>query len=157
MNDVYSIVLKLVAKAINEDYVLNFNEYEKIDWGKVHPFATVQGVSAIVMDAIRLLPKEIRPTGNVLFQWIGQICLMENTYSVHKEAIRFLADFYSEHGFRMMLLKGYGLSTCWPVPKHRPTGDIDIFIGQKLEEPAFGRKGIWKEADRIVKKVGNQN
>lgn len=34
----------------------------------------------------------------------------------------------------MLLLKGDGLSLAWPVPKHRPTGDIDIFLFGKQQE-----------------------
>ena len=39
----------------------------------------------------------------------------------------------------MMLLKGYGLSLFYPVPEHRPCGDIDIWL--------FGRQ---PEADKLV-------
>lgn len=46
----------------------------------------------------------------------------------------------------MMLLKGYGLSLNYPVPSHRPVGDIDIYL--------WGR---WAEADRMVEeKLGIQ-
>ena len=38
-----------------------------------------------------------------------------------------------------MLLKGYGLSLFYPVPEHRPCGDIDIWL--------FGRQ---PEADKLV-------
>lgn len=50
----------------------------------------------------------------------------------------------------MMLLKGYGLSICWPVPEHRPVGDIDIYLGLADSGCAFGHKNIWKEADKVV-------
>jgi hypothetical protein len=39
----------------------------------------------------------------------------------------------------MMLLKGVGLSQYYPVPAHRPTGDIDVYL--------FGKQ---KEADRLI-------
>lgn len=44
-------------------------------------------------------------------------------------------------GIRMLLLKGYGCSLCYPKPEHRPTGDIDVYL--------FGKKD---EADDLVEK-----
>ena len=40
-----------------------------------------------------------------------------------------------------MLLKGYGLSLCYPVSEHRPCGDIDIWL--------FGRQ---QEADKLMRR-----
>ena len=44
-------------------------------------------------------------------------------------------------GIRMLLLKGYGCSLCYPKSEHRPTGDIDVYL--------FGKKD---EADDLVEK-----
>lgn len=52
-----------------------------------------------------------------------------------------LARLYANNGIRMMVVKGYGLSLDWPVPNHRPVGDLDIYN--------FGK---WKEADVLVAK-----
>lgn len=38
-----------------------------------------------------------------------------------------------------MLLKGYGLSLYWPNPKHRPTGDIDVYLGH-----------LWQFGDQLI-------
>lgn len=42
----------------------------------------------------------------------------------------------------MMVLKGYGLSLDWPVPNHRPVGDLDIY-----------NFGNWQEADILICKA----
>lgn len=39
----------------------------------------------------------------------------------------------------MMLLKGYGLSLNYPIPSHRPLGDIDIYLWD-----------LWRYADQMV-------
>ena len=112
-----------------------------IDWRTVYGIAVHQGVSAILLDAIGRLPAEARPPKPVLMQWIGQTTMMERMYAKHRERIVELADFYKQHGIKMLLLKGYGCSLCYTKPEHRPTGDIDVFL--------FGRQD---EADFLVEK-----
>ena len=60
-----------------------------------------------------------------------------------------MAAFYNEHGYKMMLLKGYACSLDWPKPEHRPCGDIDIWLfGQQKEadDALATEKGV--EIDR---------
>lgn len=114
---------------------------DNINWQSLYPLAIHQGISAILLDAIGLLPSEMRPPKPTLLQWIGQSTMMERMYAVHCERIGELADFYKQHGIRMLLLKGYGCSLCYTKPEHRPTGDIDVYL--------FGRQD---EADILVEK-----
>ncbi len=39
-----------------------------------------------------------------------------------------MAHFFASYGIRLMILKGYGLSLNYPIPEHRPCGDIDIWL-----------------------------
>lgn len=111
------------------------------NWQSLYPLALHQGVSAILLDAIGLLPEDVRPPKPVLLQWIGLATMMERMYARHKERIASLAELYGQQGIRMLLLKGYGCSLCYPKPEHRPTGDIDVYL--------FGKKD---EADILVEK-----
>ncbi len=52
----------------------------------------------------------------------------EGRYASYEKAIGSLAGFYNQHGYKMMVLKGYACSLDWPNPKHRPCGDIDIWL-----------------------------
>lgn len=124
---------KAEQRTINADY--------KIDWHDVYGLAIRQGVSAILLDAISRLPNDERPPKFLLLQWIGQTTMMERMYARHKERIASLAELYGQRGIRMLLLKGYGCSLCYPRPEHRPMGDIDVFL--------FGRQD---EADILVEK-----
>ena len=110
-------------------------------WAKIFRIATHQGVSAMLLDAIESLPAEMRPEKPLLLKWVGQTMMMERMYAKHKERIAALAGLYKRHGIRMLLLKGYGCSLCYPKPEHRPTGDIDIYL--------FGRQ---EDADQIIEK-----
>ena len=117
------------------------NIYNDIDWRAVYVLAIRQGVSAIVLDGIGRLPVDVRPPKPILLQWIGQATMMEQMYAKHRGIIYSLASEFAKDGIRMLLLKGYGCSLCYTKPKHRPTGDIDVYL--------FGKKD---EADALVEK-----
>ena len=141
MKDIHTL-LKLLRFASFQDYVLPDTLLsDNIDWRAVYALALHQGISAIVLDGIGRLPKEIRPSKPILLQWIGQATMMEQMYAKHRGIISSLASVFAKDGIRMLLLKGYGCSLCYKKPEHRPTGDIDVYL--------FGRQD---EADILVEK-----
>lgn len=119
---------------------------ENVDWTELEALATQQGLSAIVVDGLEKLPDGQKPPKPVLLQWIGEVLQgYEYRYELYRRAIAELASFYNEHGFKMMVLKGYACGLDWPRPEHRPCGDIDIWqFGQQKEADALlsKEKGI---------------
>lgn len=112
-------------------------------WEGIFRLASAQGVCAIALDAVDGQDdrKSPRPPEGLLLRWIGRTAATERAYAEHLERVATLAGFYGRHGIRMLLLKGYGCSLCYPVPEHRPPGDADIYL--------FGRKD---EADALAEK-----
>lgn len=120
---------------------------DSIDWPAIQALARKQGLLAVLLDGI----DKMRNTGggvdsisfpqrDFLTRWIGEVLQnYEARYSAYQRAISKLADFYSAHGFRMMVLKGYACGLNWPKPNHRPCGDIDIW--------QFGQ---YKDADAVL-------
>ena len=112
-----------------------------IEWTDVKAIATCQGLSAIVLDGVEGLSREQCPPQAFLLSWIGEVLnCYENNYSQYEKRIGQLAHFYNSHDYRMMVIKGYGLSLNYPKPSHRPCGDIDIWL--------FGHQ---KEADALLR------
>ena len=132
-------LLALVKSALNP--LPSSMLLEDIDWQSVCSVARYQGIIAFVLDAIEYVPVEQRPSKPLLLQWIGQTTMMERMYAKHKERIASLASFYKQNDIRLLLLKGYGCSLCYPKPEHRPTGDIDVYL--------FGKQN---EADDLIEK-----
>lgn len=132
LNKGVSILLALTKLALTNS--TSSLPRDNINWQSLYPLALHQGVSAILLDAIGLLPEDVRPAKPVLLQWIGQATMMERMYARHKERIASLAELYGQRGIRMLLLKGYGCSLCYPKPEHRPTGDIDVYLFGKQDE-----------------------
>ena len=116
----------------------------EINWNDIQALAERQGLSAIVVDGVEKLPDNMRPPKPVLLQWIGEtIQGFEFRFEQYKKAIGSLAGFYNQHGYKMMVLKGYACGLNWPKPEHRPFGDIDIW-----------QFGLQKEADKTLREKG---
>lgn len=121
------------------------------DWSSVVAQSNRQAVAAIAIDGLQKylsVHPDVKPFAQETvaekmrrMQWLGQVMAYERMYAKHEQAMAALARVYAKKGIRMMVLKGYGLSLDWPVPCHRPVGDLDIYH--------FGR---WKEADAWIAK-----
>ena len=114
---------------------------EEIDWKAVRQLASKQGLAAVILDGVKaLIERGLLIGGRAMdidlkFEWMGEsVVAYEQRYEAYRNTIASLAKFYAEHGFKMMVLKGYGLSLNYPVPNHRPCGDIDIYLFGKYEE-----------------------
>ena len=113
-----------------------------IKWDEIAALAAEQGLTAVILDGIDRIPEGLRPPQVVLLQWIGEVLQnYESRYVDYEKTIGKLAGFYNSHGFKMMIIKGYGLGLNYPNPQHRPYGDIDTWN--------FGKQ---KEADDVLAK-----
>lgn len=122
---------------------------DSIDWNSVFALANQQVIPVLVADGLQMKLStypEIKPFVDVSvsdkqkrMQWLGQVIVYERLYVKHEKAMADLARLYATKDIQMMVIKGYGLSLDWPVPNHRPVGDLDIYN--------FGK---WKEADALV-------
>ena len=124
----------------------NYSLPKDVDWTAVKVLADAQVLSAVVLDGLnavsceglKAIPKKLR------LEWIGEVLQnYEQRYKAYVKAIGILARWYNQHGFKMMVLKGFACSTDWPKSQRRPAGDIDIWL--------FGKQ---KEADNVLKKQG---
>ena len=138
----HELFLQLIRLGIgtSKEAKISFN----IDWVQLKALADAHGLSAVVLDALdklstndsNSLPLQLK------LEWIGEVLQnYEQRYVDYQKRIGELAGFYHQHGYKLMVLKGYGLSLNWPNPKHRPCGDIDIY--------AFGD---YKAADEALHK-----
>lgn len=130
--------LHLVRLGISHDD--NTEIPDKVDWVSLKALADRHGLSAVVLDGINKLKMDdgIRTDGlspQQRLEWIGELLQnYEARYSAYEKAIGSLAGWYNQHGFKMMVLKGYGCSLNWPIPEHRPCGDIDIWLFDRFKD-----------------------
>lgn len=78
---------------------------------------------------------------------------IKTRYARQRAVIAKLAKFFGEHGIKMMVLKGYGLSLNYPVPNHRPCGDVDIWLFEErvAADGTMQRVVAQQRADELLK------
>ncbi len=113
-------------------------------------FSIKQGVGAFIFDGLQKATKAgVMPadavSGEIKMKLFSHTMQVEKVHQHHKKVIAKLAQFYAEHGIKMMVLKGYGLSLLYPAPNHRPCGDIDIWLfgeQERADKLLYEKKGI---------------
>lgn len=150
LKTIEEVFLNLVRIGIGKDYSNIRARKENLsesDWKQIQALANKQGLVAVVLDGVdksgtyaTTLPVAMK------LEWIGDILQnYEQRYEQYKRVHSDMAKFYNEHGYKMMVLKGYASSLDWPRPEHRPEGDIDIWqFGKQAEADAAvsKKKGI---------------
>lgn len=158
MNETIRTFLYLVRVGLFSEmlvYTDNKCDFSKTNWGKLFRISVSQGVNAIAADGLQLLlenpdNKELlksldaAPLKLQKMQWLGSSLTIERIHEQHKHVMSELAAFYRTHGIKMLVAKGYGLSLNYPIPNHRPLGDIDIWLfgEQKKGDNILSEKGV---------------
>lgn len=146
-SELKKIFLSLVQRGIDFQSVSSFkyDASSEVDWVKLKALADQHGLSAVVLDGlneVRSKSSDVKgecfPSQQFTLQWIGEVMQnYEQRYVQYQKAIASLAGWYNQHGYKMMVLKGYSCSLDWSKPNHRPCGDIDIWLfGQQREADA---------------------
>lgn len=124
-----------------------------IDWQKLVNLAFAQGVAAIAVDGLQRLYESCSnleleldspELEDLKYKWFGSCLNAEQNYAKHLGVIEKLALLYNGQFILMFLMKGYGLSLNYPIPNHRTSGDIDIYL-----------YGDGSKGDQLVKKGFN--
>lgn len=142
-------LLCLIRLGLNNNITDN-DLLRDLNWRVLSQLAIKHGVIAIAVDGLqslyeyRRLEPETFADKQLRLQMYAQTIAIEQQYQQYCNKMSNLLFFYQQHGIKTMLLKGYGLSLCYPKPNHRPPGDVDVYH--------FGCGG---EADECMKKVLN--
>lgn len=134
-----------------------------LEWNILFDMSMKQCVPSLVLDGLNKSLASEPCQGNKgigkmdKLKWLSMVLNMERQYTKHENVIAELAAFYQRAGYQMMLLKGYGLSKYWPIPNHRPTGDIDIYLMHMNSDGKEKSQPAWKCADKLMtEKLGIQ-
>jgi len=122
-------------------------------WQECHRLAEKHGVMALAWDGVTQLPRESQPPRNLALAWGAEVLRYEERYSRYCHTANELSDFYRSHGIALVQLKGVGLSTIYPVPKHREGGDIDIYT-YSLDKSKMSDKEANSLADSLMEESG---
>lgn len=172
--DIHGLLLQLLRKALDNSYQLELPK--DADWMEILELATGQGVQGICMEALEHLPVGTI-SQQTLLQWIG---LSERQRQQYKQAWRVackLDKLWVTEGIQATVLKGRSIAKYYPVPSHRYSCDLDVFIGgdwgracellegqgirlehEVYKEVEFTQDNVYVECHRYITPVrGNQH
>lgn len=104
-----------------------FDSVTAAEWVECYKLACTHGVMALAWDGVVKLPKNQQPPLSVKVPWALAVEEYEKKYLRYCRTIEELSLLYKENNIATVQLKGVGLSSYYPVPKHREGGDIDIY------------------------------
>lgn len=99
-----------------------------VDWKTILNISEEQTVTGIITDGIASLPKEYHGARPVMMQFYARTMTLEDENLRMNAFVPKLMMQLEQKGVRSMLLKGQGVSMCYPRPLHRVVGDIDLLI-----------------------------
>lgn len=120
--------LQLVHKAVDNSYQMELSK--GTDWANVLDVAYSQGVLGVCLEAIELLPVGTIPQ-QILLQWIGLTELQRQQFEQTWRVACKLDKLWAANGIHATVLKGRSIAKYYPVPSHRYSCDLDVFIGEE--------------------------
>lgn len=134
-------------------------------WRKLYAVAASQGVLALVWDGVEQLPPASQPPRELRLRWAYNVERIERRYAGQRRRAAELAAIYAEAGIRTVVLKGLAVSRLYPVPEHRPCGDLDCFLcgeyerGNRLAELAGAEVecGFYKHSHIVFRSLTVEN
>lgn len=119
------------------------------DWEALYDMSGQQGVKAIVYDGVMALPEAERPPQELLRKWARKARKAEKQAAIQLKLGSELSLLFKNNGIRTYLLKGAVIAECYPVPSHRRSNDMDIFL-----VPAEGEFDAWERGNSLAEEVG---
>ena len=122
------VLLQLLNSSLNNSCQIEL--YRDICWADVLKLASEQGVLAVCLEAIEQLPAGTI-SKQTLLQWIGLSELQRQQYEKTWKVACKLDELWAAEGIQATVLKGRSIAKYYPVPSHRYSCDLDVFIGDE--------------------------
>lgn len=113
------------------------------EWWVLYNMCAVHGVTAVVFDFVRQLPKSEAPDRALLMEWLSAATAVEQTMRRMQVTSEMFAEEMKKRDIPVVVLKGMAFAEYYRNPLHRECGDLDCYM--------MGRK---EEGDRITVKMG---
>lgn len=129
---------------LNDEKVLSVD-----DWKQLFEESRRQAVTALLYDALLMLPKEQRPSRSVLFHFLSMTQTIERDNKLrHQALVAFQDEVMQPLGLPTVVVKGSAIARQYPNPLHRECGDNDLYTGSDTESIARRLESLGIEVDR---------
>ena len=129
---------------------------DAVNWERVIEEASRQNVSVVASDGLQKLydagvysvsgDKEERRTKA---KWFAKTMKYEQRYANQLAAAKKMGEWFAAAGIQTVILKGFTISECYPVPAHRYSSDLDCFLirdGEHLK--------AYEQGNRVIEEHG---
>ena len=117
---------------------------QDVEWEIVLNIAAQHGLSGVLFDGIERLPEYLRPSKDVLLQWIGTTLESESVQAMQQKAAEEMARLFHKNGIRTYVLKGDVIAECYPKPLHRVSSDMDCYLMMEKDSTEDSHQKAWK-------------
>lgn len=125
-----AVLLQLLRKALDNSFQLELPK--DADWASVLELASKHGVIGICLEAIEQLPAGTIPQP-ILLQWIGLSEMHRQQFEQIWRVACKLDRLWALEGIHAIVLKGRSVAKYYPVPSHRYSCDLDVYMGDAWE------------------------
>ena len=104
------------------------------EWRAMYRLSVVQGVTAVVFDFVKTLPKSEAPDRALLMEWLSAATSVEQTMRRMQVTAEAFAEEMNKREIPVVVLKGMAFAQYYPNPLFRECGDLDCYMMGKKEE-----------------------
>ena len=120
---------------------------EDIDWHDLLTFAQKQTIIGLYWQGIQRLPADCsnQPSEDDVMDWMGECTKIARRNAKTNKTLRQMGQFLDRNGISYFVFKGQTVSSYYPVPEARTSGDIDFYVFQKDRKKAvelLRQKGV---------------
>ncbi len=135
MTFIQQIFCELVQLALGNREHLS-DALTEAQWRSLLEMAQEQTLVGVLSEAFARLPEDRRlgAGSKVYYEWLGRTMLGEQKYRLVEARSDEALSFFRSHGFPCMLLKGCSMARLYPMPQHRESGDIDVWLNATRKE-----------------------
>ena len=103
------------------------------EWRALYRVCVVQGVTAVVFDFVKTLPKSEAPDMALLMEWLSAATAVEQTMRRMQITAEEFAEEMERREIPVVVLKGLAFAQYYKNPLHRECGDLDCYMMGKKE------------------------
>ena len=103
------------------------------EWRAMYRLSVVQGVTAVVFDFVKTLPKSEAPGMALLMEWLSAANAVEQTMRRMQITAEEFAEEMERREIPVVVLKGLAFAQYYKNPLHRECGDLDCYMMGKKE------------------------
>ena len=103
------------------------------EWRALYRVCVVQGVTAVVFDFVKTLPKSEAPDMALLMEWLSAATAVEQTMRRMQITAEEFAEEMERREIPVVVLKGLAFAQYYKNPLHRECGDFDCYMMGKKE------------------------